>query len=249
MKKILLLSGLLLTLSTGAIAQDINDPLEPVNRAIFGFNNVVDKVILDPAVIAYRAAVPKPARTGLKNFLHNLKSPIFFANNILQGDIDGAATTLQRTLINTFVGFGGIFDFAAAEGIQPNTEDFGQTLAVWGVGDGAYLVLPILGPSNVRDLGGRIVDGYADPIDNYLDNIDEDEWRYAKAAAEGFVAKNEVFDLQQDIKRHSSDYYAAVRSAASQARASAIKDQTVKRRGPDGSLQSSNISLPNFDFE
>ncbi len=244
MKNKVLIAGLIgmMAFSTSASAQ-VNDPLESVNRAVFGFNNVVDQVVLDPAIVAYRAAVPKPARTGLKNFLHNLESPLFFVNNLLQGDIVGATTTLKRTLINTFVGFGGLFDFAAAEGINPDTEDFGQTLAVWGVGDGPYLVLPLLGPSNARDLTGLIVDSYADPINNYARNTDQEEWMYARAGAKALVAKNNVYDVQKDLKRSSSDYYAAVRSASRQSREAAISDRN------QNAARDSYAPLPDFDME
>lgn len=243
MKHLLLTALLIFTWASSVVAQEINDPIEPVNRAIFGFNEVVDTVVLDPAVIAYRAVIPKPARTGFKNFLNNLKSPIYLANNLLQGDLEGASVTVQRALINTMVGFGGIFDFAGYEGMNADREDFGQTLGVWGLGEGAYLVLPFLGPSNARDLGGMIVDGYADPINNYLDNIDEEEWMYARAAADGFTAKNEFYDVQQDLKRNSSDYYAAVRSAATQARRAAVKDNT---RNGDGETYT---ALPEFNID
>lgn len=244
MKHLVLIASLALSFATITHASaQVNDPIEPVNRAIFGFNNVVDEVVLDPAVVAYRAAVPKPVRTGLKNFLHNLESPLYFANNLLQGDINGALTTLKRTTINTMVGFGGLFDFAGAEGIKADTEDFGQTLAVWGLGDGPYLVLPLLGPSNARDLGGLIIDSYADPISNYADNIDEEQWNYARTAAQGFVAKNNIYDVQQDFKRNSADYYAAVRSAAKQSRDAAIADRNTLG-------QSQNYApLPDFDIE
>lgn len=243
MKHLILTAGLIMTaIAVNPASAQVSDPLEPVNRAVFGFNNVVDTLVLDPAIVAYRAAVPKPVRSGLKNFLHNLKSPLFFANNVLQGDVDGAVTTLKRTTINTLVGFGGLFDFAAAEGIEADAEDFGQTLAVWGVDDGVYLVLPLLGPSNARDLTGLIVDSYADPLNRYADNVDEEEWTYARTAAKGLVAKNDIYDIQQDFKRNSSDYYAAVRSAAKQSRDAAIADRK-KTSGAD----SQNAPLPDFE--
>ncbi len=246
MKQLILIAGLvgLITggLGVNSAAAQVNDPLEPMNRAVFGFNNVVDEIILDPAVVAYRAAVPKPVRSGLKNFLHNLESPLYFANNLLQGDFTGAMTTLKRTAINTMVGFGGLFDFAAAEGIHPDTEDFGQTLAVWGVNDGPYLVLPLLGPSNARDLSGLIVDSYADPINQYANNIDEEEWIYARAGAKALVTKNEVYDIQKDLKRNSSDYYATIRSAAKQSRDAMIND---RKNGKNQGY----APLPSFDIE
>lgn len=243
MKRILLLAALMTAtvLSAPVSAQEtVYDPIEPVNRAVLGFNNAVDTVLLDPAVVAYRAVVPKPIRTGVRNFIRHLENPLFFANNILQGDFTGAGRTLERTLINTFVGFGGVWDVAGQHGIQEDPEDFGQTLAVWGVGSGPYLVLPILGPSNLRDTGGLIVDQWADPINQYANNTDNDELLWGRRVVKGLVVKNDIYDAQQDLKANSADYYTALRSAARQKRAADIGDRS---RG-DG-----NSPLPDYNIE
>lgn len=244
MKRILLMTALLtsaLAIAPAYAQETVYDPIEPVNRGILHFNNAVDTVILDPAVVAYRAITPKPFRTGFRNFIRNLKSPLYFANNLLQGDFNGAGDTLTRTIVNTFVGFGGVWDVAAENGIQENAEDFGQTLAVWGVGEGPYLVLPILGPSNLRDAGGMVADGYADPLNRWADNTGEEHWIWKRRLAEGLVVKNDIYDAQKDMKENSVDYYSALRSAFRQKRHADIADQ--------GRSGSGNTPLPDYIIE
>lgn len=161
-------------------SEEVNDPLEPVNRWIFAFNEFFQDVLLRPLSTLYNEAIPAIARTGIRNFLDNLKSPVTLANNILQGDIDGAVTTLGRFIVNSTVGIAGFADVAADSGLEGRDEDFGQTLGVWGAGEGFYLVLPIFGPSNPRDLVGKfIVDPFFDPLNLYLADADRDEeiWR------------------------------------------------------------------------
>jgi phospholipid-binding lipoprotein MlaA len=245
MKRFLFTAAIALTMTVPAMAQEaVYDPIEPVNRGILSFNNAVDTVILDPAVVGYRAVTPKPVRTGIRNFVRHLESPLYFANNLLQGDLNGAGVTLQRAIINTFVGFGGVWDVAGENGIKEQPEDFGQTLAVWGVGEGPYLVLPILGPSNLRDTGGMIVDGYADPLNRYAMNTDKEEIIWTRAVVKGFVAKDAVYDAQKDMKANSADYYAALRSASRQYRNAAINDN-----GSSASDTSGNAPLPDYNIE
>ena len=148
-------------MSDGAV---ISDPFEDTNRAVFKFNETVDDNVIHPVFKGYRFVVPKEARNSLGNFLRNLRSPVIFANEVLQGDLEGARTVLLRAVINTFTGFGGLFDFAGKEGLPHEEEDFGQTLATWGLDHGPYIVVPLLGPSSARDSVGYIVDGYADPL-------------------------------------------------------------------------------------
>lgn len=202
---------------------EISDPFESFNRGVFGFNQAFDNLILHPVIEGYRTVVPKPARTGVSNFLANLKSPVHFANQVLQGDIPGAATVLQRTVINTLLGLG-FFDVAGAEGIEHESEDFGQTLAVWGFGHGPYLVLPFLGPSSLRDYVGYAVDAYADPLRIYLYNIDEEGWAWARTGADYFVLRDSLMDVLKDLEKSSVDYYAATRSIYVQRRAAMVAD-------------------------
>lgn len=203
----------------------ISDPFEGTNRAIFSFNNALDHAVINPVVKGYRTVVPKPARSGLRNFLRNLKSPVLLANQVLQGDVDGAGNVLKRASINTLVGAGGLFDVAGAEGIPYEQEDFGQTLAVWGVGHGPYIVVPVLGPSSLRDYAGYFVDAYADPLRWYLFNIDEEGWYYARMGAEYLDLRESLLDTLEDIERSSIDYYAAVRSIYYQRRQALVEDR------------------------
>ncbi|MGQ0527327.1 MAG: MlaA family lipoprotein [Alphaproteobacteria bacterium] len=219
----------------------ISDPFEGANRAVFAFNNAVDDVVIHPVIKGYRAVVPKPARSGLRNFLRNLKSPVLFANQALQGDIDGAGTVLKRATINTLVGAGGLFDVAAYEGIPYEQEDFGQTMGVWGVGHGPYIVVPVLGPSSLRDYAGYFVDAYADPLRWYLFNTDREAWYWAKVGADYLDLRESLLDTLEDIERSSIDYYAAVRSIYYQQRQALVADQTAV--SGDGA----SADIPNYD--
>ncbi len=128
-----------------------NDPLEPVNRAVYVFNDKLDRYVLKPVATGYRAVIPAPVRTGVSNFFRNLREPAVLVNDVLQGKFKDAASDLGRFLTNSTLGVFGLVDVASHFGLDRHNEDFGQTLAVWGVGGGPYLVLPLLGPSNIRD--------------------------------------------------------------------------------------------------
>lgn len=204
---------------------EINDPLEGMNRATLKFNEGVDKVVLEPVARGYRFVTPKAGRTVVSNFLRNLNSPVIIGNELLQGDLEGAGNATARVIINTLAGFGGILDLAADGGIEHQPEDFGQTLATWGVGDGAYVVLPLLGPSTLRDATGRMVDSYADPLRMYLFNIEEEHLHYTRVAASVVSQREELLEVIDDLRRNSFDYYAALRSAYVQRRQALINDQ------------------------
>jgi len=217
----------------------ISDPLEDTNRAIFKFNEVVDDTIIHPVVKGYRFVVPKEARNSLGNFLRNLNSPVIFANEVLQGDIDGAQTVLLRAVINTFAGFGGLFDFAGKEGLPHQGEDFGQTLATWGLGHGPYLVVPILGPSSARDSVGYIVDGFADPLRWYLFNIEKSGIHYTRTGAQYLNVRDNLMDILEDLRNSSIDYYASTRSIYYQRREALVNDEN-----PDDAVA---VSIPDYD--
>ncbi|MFP4031780.1 MAG: VacJ family lipoprotein [Desulfococcaceae bacterium] len=138
---------------------DAHDPLEPMNRAIYRFNVVVDRHVLEPAVRVYERFLPEYARERISDFFSNLGDVPVLLNCALQAKGERAGTVLARIMVNTVVGVGGLWDVAETQGLPKYNEDFGQTLAVYGVGAGPYLVIPVLGPSTIRDAGGRIVDG------------------------------------------------------------------------------------------
>jgi phospholipid-binding lipoprotein MlaA len=145
-------------------ADRIGDPYEEGNRGRFRTHVGLHRYVIDPVERTYIAVVPSPARSGLHNFLTNLETPTVLANDLLQGDLDRAGNTLSRFVVNTTIGIGGIFDFAGDAGIAYRDNDFGATLASYGVSDSPYLLVPIIGPSNPRDLGGKVVDFALDPL-------------------------------------------------------------------------------------
>lgn len=202
----------------------ISDPMEEQNRRVFAFNQGVDRVIINPVVKGYRAAAPEPVRTGIRNVLRNLRSPITLANQLLQGDLRGAGDAFVRAAINTTIGVGGIFDVAGYEGIEYEPEDFGQTLAVWGVDHGPYLIVPILGPSSARDYAGYFVDSLADPLRWYLFNIDEEAIYYAKVSVDYIDLRESYMDVLKELQASSIDFYASVRSTYYQRREAMVYD-------------------------
>ena len=226
---LLLVMGVCVTLAACANMPtgegEVYDPIENVNRTTLKINEAVDKAVLEPVARGYRAATPTAFRLGLRNFLRNLKSPVIIGNQLLQGDLEGTANSTLRMVVNTLAGFGGILDLASDGGVPYEQEDFGQTLAVWGVDDGPYLVLPLLGPSTLRDASGMLVDAYADPIRLYLFNTDQEEWHYARIAASVIDQREELLDVIDDLRRNSFDYYAALRSTYIQRRKALINDQ------------------------
>ena len=144
------------------------DPLEPVNRGIYQFNDAVDTMVLKPAAEVYRGVLPRFVRTGVSNFFSNINDVLVALNNLLQGKVTDAASDAGRVVVNTTVGLLGLIDVATQVGLEKHNEDFGQTLGRWGVGNGPYLVLPFLGPSNLRDAVGRVADYKTDPL-TYVD--------------------------------------------------------------------------------
>ncbi len=219
---------------------EISDPFEASNRAVFKFNNVVDDNVIHPVLKGYRYVTPKFARTGLDNFLTNLKSPVIFANQVLQGDVDGAGNVLFRATVNTLIGVGGLFDVAGYEGYPHESEDFGQTLAVWGLDHGPYLVVPIVGPSSLRDYVGYLVDGFADPLRWYLFNVEKEGLFYTKVGVEYMNLRDQLMDILEELESSSIDYYAATRSIYYQRRNALVNDQDTEG--------STNVfAIPDYD--
>lgn len=201
---------------------EANDPFEPLNRAVFRFNLQVDKYALEPAARAYRAALPKPARQGVRNFLHNLSAPVIFANDLLQGEFDRAAQTSWDFVMNTTIGFLGFGD--VTDDWEPHDEDFGQTLAVWGAKEGPYLVLPFYGPSNVRDTVGRFGDGRLDPFTYLIEAPDDADFFGTRAVVDAIDRREETLEEFNEIRRTSFDFYVTARSLYRQARRNQIRN-------------------------
>ena len=160
------LLGLLSLALLGGCASTNNprDPIEPFNRAIYRFNDVLDKAIMKPVATVYKEVLPEFARTGVTNFFNNLYDIITALNDLLQGKIADAASDVGRLAVNTTIGVAGLIDVATEIGLEKHKEDFGQTLGRWGIGDGPYLQIPFLGPSSFRDAIGAFADFKVDPI-------------------------------------------------------------------------------------
>lgn len=192
------------------------DPFENVNRKVFWFNDQFDTYLLAPAAKGWDFVVPKRAQTSVSNFFANLRFPVDTVNNLFQGKVGEAATTVGRFGINTTVGIAGFFDPAASLGLEPHVEDFGRTLGWWGYGPGPYLMLPILGPSTVRDGIGLLVD-YPISITPFF--VDA-EYLFAARAVEVVNFRASVLQPVKEAKEGSLDYYTFVRNAYLQRRAS-----------------------------
>ena len=204
---------------------ELNDPLEPWNRSMMQLDQGLDTVIFNPAISAYQFVVPEPGRRGVTNAFRNFRTPITLVNDILQGEGDRAGNTLGRFLINSTVGLLGLFDVATRWGLPYHSEDFGQTLAVWGVGDGPYLYVPILGPSGGRDLGGYAFDSTALDAMAWIGRADNPFWwQVAYFGALTVDLKSNAKPVLNELKASSVDYYAALRSAYRQNRAKEIRN-------------------------
>ncbi len=217
------------------VGNTTSDPFEDVNREIFDFNNELDNAVFEPVAEAYVEHVPDTIRTAILNSLRHLKLPVIFANNVLQGDVNGAGKTLSRLVTNTIIGFGGMVDTAAKTGLPFRDEDFGQTLAVWGVGDGPYLIIPVLGPMHMRDGAGKLADSYINP----LGEIDNTAYEWTHRAVDAVDTRAGLLHTLDDLERTSLDYYAAIRSLYRQ-----------KRR--DDILNGENdapVPVPNISFD
>ena len=208
---------------TSTFEDEIYDPLEPVNRAIFSFNNALDKVILEPVAKGYRK-LPSPVQAGISNFLSNLKMPLVIINQVLQGQIPNAVESTGRFAVNSTVGLVGLIDVANKIGLEEKDEDFGQTFATWGVGDGFYIVLPIFGPSNARDAVGTAITYTLDPVNAWLVNEGEAWAVPLRASANAVDYRSKIIDEVNALRNNSVDYYAAVRSSYYQNRKAAIKN-------------------------
>jgi phospholipid-binding lipoprotein MlaA len=219
-------------------ADSDNDPAEGVNRAIFKANLAVDRAVMKPVAKAYSEHVPAAVQTGVHNVVQNLKEPAVAVNDLLQGHVDNAWQSAQRLVVNTTIGAAGVVDVAAKWGLPPHQADFGQTLGVWGVGEGPYVQLPLLGPSNPRDVVGTAVDLALNP----LTFVGGAPATYAGVATGGANAVDKRAEHLEDLdalERNSLDYYAALRSVYRQHREAEIN---AAKGPPEGRV---DISLPN----
>lgn len=209
-----------------AAYQEANDPLEPFNRTMFKIDAQVDKVVFRPLIKGYRFIVPDAGRKSVDNFVNNLHAPITFANDILQGEITRAWATLGRFVVNTTFGLFGLLDVGTDMGIPYHSEDFGQTLARWGVADGPYVYVPLLGPSTFRDGTGFAIDSFfIDPLAWYQRGDGSMKWvQWANLGLVYIDTKDTTMDALDELRKSSLDYYSALRSSYRQIRASEIRN-------------------------
>jgi phospholipid-binding lipoprotein MlaA len=205
-----------------AEAKATNDPFESVNRVTFDVNDFLDRLLIRPLAELYRYTVPPPVRDRISGIVKNMSEPVVFANNLLQGEGTKAGKTLGRFLANTTLGVGGMFEVANSFGLQQQSGDFGQTLYVWGFGSGPYIVLPLFGPSNVRDAIGLGVDSVASPW-KYLaamgGNGTYNRFMASDLVAGALVKREENIEGLDALREGSLDFYAQMRSVYRQHRA------------------------------
>lgn len=212
---------------TGCASQANKDPLEGMNRGIYKFNDIADKAVLKPVATAYKTVAPTPVRIGVNNFFSNLGTLTNVLNNLLQFKFANAFSEAGRFVINSTFGIAGFIDVAGMDKVPVHKEDFGQTLGYWGVGPGAYLVLPIAGPSSVRDATGWIIDSTTtDPI-TYTHNIGQVRLHNQLRAAQFIDKRTELLDAKDLVDDASLDPYAFMRDAYLQRRASLVQDGLV----------------------
>jgi phospholipid-binding lipoprotein MlaA len=204
------------------------DPLEPMNRVFFEFNDKLYYWVLNPLNTAYSAVLPEDFRFSIGNFVNNLAAPIRFVNNLLQLKISEAGVVLSRFLINSTLGVYGLGDPAWIDfGLKPRQEDFGQTLGYWGVGEGVYLCLPVIGPSNVRDTVGFTADAFTHPMVYFVDDF----WvsgGYYVASRVNLLSLNP--DVYEDLKKYSLDPYVSMRQVYLDYRRKKIDDTDPQYR-------------------
>ena len=185
------------------LAEPVPDPLQPFNRAMFTFNDVVDRAVFRPLAVGYRAVLPQRVRNGVNNFFNNLRAPTTLLNDILQGKPQRAQETINRFLVNSTIGLLGFVDIATRIGFPKHQEDYGQTLAVWGVPSGPYIVLPLLGPSTLRDAVGKVPEFYiADP----LWEPDDTAVTIARFGVRAVDIRSRLLDLDRVIKMQVDPY-------------------------------------------
>jgi phospholipid-binding lipoprotein MlaA len=214
--------------ATGPVANS-RDPLEPFNRGVYQFNDAVDRAVVRPVATVYRDVLPSPVRTGVSNFFYNLQDAWSIVNNTLQLKPEQAGNSFFRFGVNTVFGLGGVLDIATEMRIERYTEDFGQTLGRWGVGAGPYLVLPLLGPSTVRDTAALPVDMKGSPS-AYIDDVPV---RNSATALNLLNQRSRLLQATDMLDQVALDPYTFTRDAFLQRRRSAVYDGNPPDEGGD----------------
>ena len=236
---LVLVSGFSAACASTPEASEANDPFEPINRAVFQFNDAADRAIVGPAARAYADVTPQPAQRSVRNFFTNLNRPVVLANTLLQGDLNRSSDVLLSFITDTTFGLGGLLSLAEANGVAQHNEDFGQTLAVWGAPEGPYIMLPLIGPSNVRDGAGRFVDRYPHPF-NWNDEFTQSGEAWALRTVNGLRLRADAETAFATLDRTAIDPYSQMRSAYRQ-----MRDDQI--RNGNGDDDAAFDDLPDFD--
>jgi phospholipid-binding lipoprotein MlaA len=230
----LVVAALLLSACATGPNANPRDPLEPFNRSMYGLNDAVDRAVIKPVATAYRDVLPSPVRTGVSNFFNNLQDLWSFVNNTLQLKGEGAGNSIVRFGVNTVFGLGGLIDIATEMRIERHTEDFGQTLGRWGVGAGPYVVLPLLGPSTVRDTAALPVDMKG----NVVSQVDHVPTRNSATVLNLVDRRSQLLDASQMLDEVALDPYSFTRDAFLQRRRNQVYD---------GNPPDEEVSMPTND--
>jgi phospholipid-binding lipoprotein MlaA len=214
-----------ITLSGCATSGNPKDPIEGFNRAMFAFNEGLDTLVIKPVATGYDAALPAPIQLGVSNFFGNISDLFVGVNNLLQGKVSDGLGDFGRVAINSTIGLLGVFDLASEMGIEKHNEDFGQTFGRWGVGDGAYVVLPVFGPRTVRDTFGLVLDVKTDPVGN----VDHVPTRNAASALRLINDRANALSADRVIDEAALDKYSYIRGAYLQRRRNLIYDGQAPR--------------------
>jgi len=233
---LLALSGCATT--TTASAPNPNDPAEGFNRAMFAVNDALDTVILRPVAVVYDEAAPPPVKAATGNFFSNLGELWVAANNLMQGNVEDAFSDLGRFLVNSTFGIGGVFDIASEMGFEKHSKDFGQTMGVWGVDEGAYLFWPVLGPRTARDTLGLVVDGFADPLWYYHDV----RWRNSLIGYRLVDTRSRLLPLDNIVEEAALDRYSYIRDSYLQMRRRSIRGDEYLLPDDNGASSTSEAS-------
>lgn len=240
----LLLGCLLVLAISGCASQANKDPLEGLNRGVYKFNDVADKALIKPVAKAYKFVAPTPVRKGVNNFFNNLGSFTTVFNDLLQFKFASAFTDAGRFIINSTFGLAGLIDVAGMDNIPVHKEDFGQTLGYWGAGNGAYLVLPFLGASSVRDTTGLVFDTVTtDPV-TYAHNIGQVRLHNQIRAAQFIDKRTELLDAKDIVDDASLDPYAFTRDAYLQRRANLVADGVSDTKSNDAGFEPADEDKP-----
>lgn len=221
----------------------VNDPFEDINRVTFEINQTLDGLLLRPIAEIYVGVVPEWGRDRINDALNNLGEPVNFANGLLQGNMERAATSMLRFAFNSTFGLAGFFDIADGIGLSRADEDFGQTLAVWGVPEGPYLMLPLFGPSNPRDAIGMGVDWLIDPFTRALRSHE----KYQRLIARGIDQRSRYINELETLEETSIDFYAAMRELYRQHRSNEIRNGELPPPLPIPSITLEDFADEEYD--